>query len=377
MKKICFVLTVEFPVKVFLLDHLRALSKFYDLTVIVNTKNPSFLLENGVNARLIPLGIARDISLLSDLYCLFNLIKIFHEENFSAVHSVMPKAGLLAMLAAWVARVPFRVHTFVGQVWVTQTGYKRALLKQLDCLIGYIATLAIIDSPSQLQFLLDEKVISAQKAVVFGKGSISGVNIKKFEFNLKTREETREILNISKDAIVFLFLARLIRDKGVLDLANAWRNMPLTGAKLLLIGPDEQNLLNDIKLILGDKVSTVHFIGYTDSPESYVCASDVFCLPSYREGFGSILIQAAAGGVPSIASRIYGITDAVIDGETGLLHEPRDINALKNCMQTLIDNKPLRLKLGEQAKARAIKDFDSKVITQEWVNFYLKNVPLK
>ena len=109
-------------------------------------------------------------------------------------------------------------------------------------------------------------------------------------------------------------------------------------------------------------------------PEAYMAAADVLCLPSYREGFGSVVIEAAAVGIPAIASRIYGITDAVVDGETGLLHPPKDIDTIKQCMQTLIDNKPLRLKLGEQARTRAIKDFDSKVITQEWVKFYQENV---
>jgi glycosyltransferase involved in cell wall biosynthesis len=374
-QKICFVLTVEYPVKVFLLDHLRALSKLYYITVIVNTNNPKFLTENRVDAKLIPLNIRRDISLFSDFSCLIKLIKIFQKENFSAVHSLMPKAGLLAMLAAWYARVPFRVHTFVGQVWFTRTGFKRILLKYLDILIGHIVTLAIIDSPSQLKFLQAEKVIKPAKAVVFAKGSISGVDIERFKSNPKTRAKIRKQLAIPQDAIVFLFLARLIRDKGVLDLASAWRDMPDKAAHLLIVGPDEQYLLKDIKLILGNKVLSVHFVGYTDSPESYVAASDVFCMPSYREGFGSILIQAAAAGIPAIASRIYGITDAVVDGETGLLHAPGDIDTIKQFMQILIDSKPLRLKLGEQAMARAIKDFDSKDITREWVKFYLQNVP--
>ena len=110
-------------------------------------------------------------------------------------------------------------------------------------------------------------------------------------------------------------------------------------------------------------------------PEAYMAAADVLCLPSYREGFGSVVIEAAAVGVPAIASRIYGITDAVVDGETGLLHKPRGIEEIKSCMQQLIENKLLRLKLGEQARQRAIKDFDSRVITQAWVDFYREHLP--
>ena len=139
-QKICFVLTVEYAVKAFLLNHLRALSQFYDITVIVSTDNPNFLVETGVKAKVIPLKIGRDISLLSDLMCLFKLIYIFQSQRFTAIHSLMPKSGLLAMLAAWIVRIPLRIHTFTGQVWVIKVGFKRFILKQFDYLIATLST---------------------------------------------------------------------------------------------------------------------------------------------------------------------------------------------------------------------------------------------
>ena len=147
-------------------------------------------------------------------------------------------------------------------------------------------------------------------------------------------------------------------------------------ACLIFAGPDEKNMQAKIGAANTQSNSRMYFVGYTDAPQAYMAAADVLCLPSYREGFNNVTIEASAVGIPAIASRIYGITDAVIDGETGLLHEPRDIEGIKYCMQQLIDNEPLRLKLGEQARSRAIKDFDSNVITQAWVNFYRENVPL-
>jgi Glycosyl transferase 4-like len=128
MKKICFVLTAEFAVKAFLLKHLRTLSSFCDITVIVNTNNPDFIIEQGIEAKVIKLPIARDVSLASDFTCLIQYIKIFHQQGFSAVHSVSPKAGLLAVLVAWMVRVPLRTHTFTGQVWATKVGLKRLIL---------------------------------------------------------------------------------------------------------------------------------------------------------------------------------------------------------------------------------------------------------
>ncbi len=374
MKKICFVITVESAVKAFLLNHLRALSQLYDITVIVNTDNPNFLDEVGIGAKVIPLKIARKISLFSDLMCLIKLIHTFHAERYVAVHSMMPKSGLLAMFAAWWVRVPLRTHTFTGQVWVTKVGHKRFFLKQFDRLIAFLSTNNIVDSPSQRQFLLDNKVITLAKSVVFSKGSVSGADTARFKPNPQAGVDVRQQLGIPVDAMLFLFIGRLNKDKGVLDLAHAFKQLNISMVRLVCVGQDEQNMQAEMMNIIGINSPNVHFVGHTTTPESYMAASDVLCLPSYREGFGMVIIEAAAVGIPSIASRIYGITDAVVDGETGLLHAPRDVEAIKNCMQTLIDNKPLRLKLGEQARARAIKDFDSDAITQEWVKFYQENV---
>ncbi len=374
MKKICFVLTVDSAVKAFLLNHLRALSQIYDVTVIVNTDNPNFLAEVGISANVIPLKISRDISLFSDLVCLLKLIKIFHQQRFASLHSLMPKSGLLAMLAAWVVRVPLRIHTFTGQVWVTKIGFKRFILKQFDGLIAFLSTNIIVDSPSQRQFLLDNKVITSAKSTVFSKGSISGMDAARFKPNLQSKIDIRQQLRISDEAVIFLFIGRLNKDKGVLDLAHAFKQLNVKMVHMVFAGSDEQNMQTEILNIIGTNSPNAHFIGHTIAPEAYMAAADVLCLPSYREGFGSVIIEAAAVSIPAIASRIYGITDAVVDGETGLLHAPKDVDAITQCMQTLVDDKPLRLKLGEQARARAIKDFDSNAITQEWLKFYQENV---
>ena len=367
-------LTVESAVKAFLLNHLRALSQFYDITVIVNTDNPNFLEEVGIKAKVIPLKIAREIRLFSDLICLFKLIKIFNHQHFVAVHSITPKAGLLGMLAAWVVRVPFRVHTFTGQVWETKVGFKRFILKNLDRLIGFLTTVNLSDGHAQLSYLIDEKVLYNFKSRVFLKGSIAGVDSNKFKSNIDVRLLVRQQLGILDEAIIFLFVGRLNREKGVLDLAHAFKQLSTNRLHLLFVGSDEQNMQAEIMSIIGMDKPNLHFVGYMNTPEAYMAAADVLCLPSYREGFNNVTIEAAAIGIPVIASHIYGITDAVVDGETGLLHAPRDIDAIKQSMQTLIDNKPLRLKLGEQARQRVIKDFDNKDITQAWLNFYQENI---
>ena len=214
-KKICFVLTAEFAVRAFLLNHLRALTEIYDVTVIVNTNNSNFLDELGISAKVIPLEIARKISIFSDLYSLIKLMQIFSDKKFASVHSVTPKAGLLAMLAAWIVRVPFRVHIFTGQVWATKTGVKRLLLKQIDWLIALFSTQIIVDSPSQRQFLIDESVIPIEKSNVFAKGSISGVDLVRFKFNHEMRLAIRQQLdtdihNSGAKPLIFITLASML-----------------------------------------------------------------------------------------------------------------------------------------------------------------------
>jgi glycosyltransferase involved in cell wall biosynthesis len=374
MKKICFVATVEFAINVYLLSHLRALGQLYDITVIVNTNDTSFLLNQGVDARVIKLNIAREISPINDLMAFFRLVLIFRRHRFDAVHSIMPKSGLLAMLAAYISRVPFRVHTFTGQVWANKVGVKRLLIKQFDCFIANLSTNNMVDSPSQLQFLLNEKIVTKEKSFVCCNGSIAGVDIDRFKLNEEARINIRQQLNIDKNALVFLFLGRLTKDKGVLDLAQAFVALNNNDVHLLFVGPDEQSMQPKIEKLAQLCARNIHFVGYTPVPEQYMAASDVFCLPSYREGFGGVIIEAASVGIPSIASRIYGITDAIVENETGLLHQPKNANDIKLCIENLINDKSLRVKLGKKAKERAVKVFNKELLTQSWLDFYKSNL---
>jgi glycosyltransferase involved in cell wall biosynthesis len=374
MKKICFVVTVEFVVKAFLLNHLRALSKFYEVTVIVNTDNPNFLAEQGVDVKVIPLEISREINLFSDMISLIKLLKIFISQRFSSVHSITPKAGLLAMLAAWIARVPVRVHTFQGEVWITKSGVIKHLLVFIDKLVNVLSTNLIIVSQSEKVFLEDQNIIDGKKCVVFCNGSISGVDVARFIPNHQARIDIRQELKIFPYETIFLFMGRLTKDKGVLDLAHAFSRIEIGKSHLLFVGPDEQNIVSEIQSITKSCSEYVHFLPQTDRPEFYMAAADILCLPSYREGFGSVVIEAAAVGIPTIASRIYGIVDAIAEGQTGLLHKPRDVNAIKDCMENLLNNEGFRFILGNHARTRVLEHFRSEALTQEWVNFYRVHV---
>lgn len=371
-KKICIVATVPFPLTMFMKPHIAMLAEQYDVTLIANGAEQDFSSLLNENVRFIYVRIERKISLWRDMVALLQLYRIFRKEHFDVVHSLMPKTALLAMLAAFFFGVPYRIHTFTGQVWANKVGMARWGLKMLDKLIASCATGLLADSFSQRQYLISQYIVEKEKIVVLGNGSVCGVDVERFKPNLAVRHQIRTNLGIADNAIVYLFLGRLNKDKGIKDLAHAFAelagNMP--HAHLLVVGPDEGGMDMMLQLILAERSKQFHRVGFTNKPEDYMACADIFCLPSYREGFGSVLIEAAAVGVPAVASRIYGITDAVVDGETGILHQPKNIEELKVALLTLTNDASLREKMSKQAMARAYDFFSTDILVQAMRQYY-------
>ena len=352
--------------------HIVMLAQQYDVTLIANGMEQDVASMLGEHVRFIHVDIARKVSLWFDLVALFQLFCIFHKEHFDVVHSITPKAGLLGMLAAFSTGVSHRVHTFTGQVWANKKGMARWGLKAIDYIIAIFATRLLADSLSQRQFLITQHVVKKDKIVVLGNGSACGVDIKRFKPNLAMRRQVRSSLAIPDNAIVYLFLGRLNKDKGILDLAHAFSDLAgnLTDIHLLVVGPDEGGMDKALELILFKYKFLFHRIGYTNKPEDYMASADVICLPSYREGFGSAIIEAAAVGVPAVASNIYGLVDAVENGETGILHAPKNIQEISVALLTLAENNALRMRMSEQAMLRARELFDENIVVTAMVKYY-------
>ena len=369
---VCLVVASEMTVTAFLLSHLRALSKKYDVSVVANTQNPDFPGQYGLDVRVIPVAIRREIRPAADLRALLALMRIFRREQFDMIHSVTPKAGLLAMLAGCMARIPVRVHIFTGQVWATRQGVSRLLLKSMDRLLAGCATHVLADSASQRAFLIAERVVPADRISVLADGSISGVDASRFRPDAVRRDELRAAFGIGADEVLFLFVGRLTHDKGVEELAAAFAELAnkAPDVHLLLVGPDEQQMRGAIERRCAACAGRVHFVDYTDAPERYMAASDVFCLPSRREGFGSVVIEAAACGLPAIGSDIYGVRDAIEDGRSGLLFPCGDVAVLRDCMRQLARDDDRRSRMGEYARQRALRDFSSRRVTQAWLDYY-------
>lgn len=332
------------------------------------------MLLSDLDAQLIPVAIQRKVSPWRDLLVLVQLTMLFRRERFDLVHSIMPKAGLLAMLAGRLAGVPNRMHTFTGQVWATKRGWKRSTLKMFDKLIVALASQVLIDSPSQRDFLVSEGVLKPGKGIVIGHGSICGVSAEQFHPDAQVNGEVRAELGIGAEQTVILFLGRLNRDKGMLDLAAAFAEIASRrpDAVLVLVGAEEDVPFARVQELCGRYRDRLRRVSFTPHPQRYMAAADIFCLPSYREGFGQVIIEAAASGVPTVATRIYGITDAVEDGKTGLLFPAGDVAALTRNLLKLIEDRLLRRSMGEAARVRALELFASDKITGELVGMYEK-----
>jgi glycosyltransferase involved in cell wall biosynthesis len=370
--KVCFVAAVDSTVKVFLVDHIKAISQFFSVDIAVNTPNKSFLKPFDVDVPVVQIGIKREISIFSDAKTVIELYALFRRKRYDIVHSVTPKAGLLSMIAGYLANVPVRIHIFTGQVWVTRKGLSRWFLKTLDRILVLCATHILVDSRSQRDFLIEQGVVSNKKSSVLADGSICGVDTDKFSPNVEARKRIRKEYGISESDVVFLYLGRLNRDKGLLDLAHSFNEVcsKYDNTHLVIVGPDEQGVGEEVESICASCKQKVHIAGYTDVPEQYFASADVFCLPSYREGFGVVIIQAASAGIPSIGTKIYGVVDTIEDGKTGLLYHPRDVDGLTSKMIEMIKRPDLRKMMGTNARIRASEKFSKGIATKALVDYY-------
>ncbi len=367
-----FVATTPFAVNAFLRTHLLALAETQEVTLCVNTTAYPLVDDLARAVRVRHIDIARKIAPWQDLRALFQLLRCFREIRPATVHSLTPKAGLLAMLAGWLARVPWRFHTFTGQVWATRTGIGRSLLKGIDRLIALCAHRVFADSASQCRFLEEEGVVRRDGVTVLGQGSVAGVDLARFRPDPVARAAIRAETGVDDAVPVFLFVGRLVRDKGVFDLVEAFAALnALHGQwELWMVGPDEDGLQTTLQAEGKRLGGRIRWFGPTPTPERYMAAADVFVLPSYREGFGSVIIEAAACGIPSIAYRIDGVIDAIVDGRTGLFVDKGDIQGLSDAMNRLGAESSTRKILGDTAHLRAASEFSSATVCTAWLDFY-------
>jgi glycosyltransferase involved in cell wall biosynthesis len=377
--RIARISTVPFFVIAQLSTQIETLGDCGAVVTVISSHGPELMHMNRMkNAAWKVIEIPRSFAPLKDVVAMFQLFRLFRREGIQIAHSTTPKAGILTALAAYLARVPVRVHTFTGQPWVSLSGFKRWVVRGCDRLIGVLNTACYADSGSQRDFLLAQGLLKAGKLSVIGNGSLAGVDVLRFSKDRFPPERcvaVRSSIGIPEHVAVLLFVGRITAEKGVREMMAAYAALKSSGsdAHLVIVGNfDDDGGLPGI--ITRDEISQhpdTHIVGYTDCPESYMAIADILCLPSYREGFGTVVIEAAAMGVPTVGTRIYGLTDAVDEGQTGLLVAPRNSEVLFAALQILLKDVPMRERMGRLAMQRAHTFFDARTVNSAVVQNYI------
>lgn len=297
-----------------------------------------FALREGVRAHGVEME--RHISLLKDLKSLVGLIRVFRRERPAMVHSMTPKAGLLAMMAAWVCRVPVRLHTFTGLVFPTTTGLKQKILIFTDRLTCACATHIVPEGEGVKRDLVNYRITGKPMAVL-GHGNVRGIDLERF--NPQLPDVQAEVAKIRRQGVfTFLFVGRLVRDKGINELVEAFErlNKEVPATRLILVGRQEPELdpLTPETISKIDRNKNIEAVGQLSDVRPWLAAADAFVFPSYREGFPNVVIEAGAMGLPSIVTDINGSREIIIEGKNGTIIPPRNADALYGAMKAMIDN---------------------------------------
>ncbi|WP_068596561.1 glycosyltransferase family 4 protein [Vaginella massiliensis] len=329
--------------------------------------------------KTIAIEMTRSITPIKDLKALVQLVQLFRKEKPQIVHTHTPKAGLLGMMAAKIAGVPHRLHTVAGMPLTVATGAKRQLLNQMEKLTYACATKVYPNSLGLQKIILEEKFTSPQKLKVIGKGSSNGIDTSQFDPALVTEETKREMrkdLGIKDDDFVFLFVGRVVKDKGLNELVEAFNNLHSKNpnAHLVIVGNFERELdpLKPETENLIDTHSNIHAVGYKTNVIDYFAMADVLTFPSYREGFPNVVMQAAAMQLNCIVSDINGCNEIIADGDNGWIVPVKNSELLEEKMQWCLHNQKQSEQMGLKSRAIMISNYERKYIWNEILKEYQK-----
>jgi len=368
--KLCILATVPISIISFYGRQLDYLSdKGFEVTVITS---PDHGMEKRIStrSRLVLVPMTRTISPLRDAIAFFRILHCIGTGAFDIVQYSSPKAALLGSVAALLCRVPVRLYLMWGIYYTGQRGIKRAIMKGVERLICFCSTHVAPDSKGNRQFAIEEKLCPAHKLEVVGKGSANGVDLERFNpLSLEEkRMQIRQHYGIPPDACVFGFVGRLQYEKGINELVVAFIDMSRKKQDiyLLLVGPkegDSAQYMPEVNSALSENPRII-CAGYQEHPNEYMAAMDIFVLPSYREGFGIVTIEASAMKLPVITTDIPGPRDAVVNNSTGILVPVKSIASLRHAMEQLFNDPILRKQLGIAGREWA-KNFEQNKLWQD------------
>ena len=363
--------TVPISLDKLLEGQLRFMNEWFKVVAVAS--DPEYLKQIGVRegVEVFALEMTRQITPIRDLIAVVKLFLFLRKNETLIVHSHTPKAGIVGMLAALIAGVPHRLHTVAGLPLLEATGNKRRLLDLVEKITYACATGVYPNSKSLKEIILGLKFCKPEKLKVIGNGSSNGINTAYFDPALYTYDDRitlKTTLGIGVRDFVFIYVGRLVGDKGINELISAFNQVLVLNdsVKLLLVGPLEPEL-DPLESQTMEWIKTdpnIISVGYQKDVRPYFSIADALVFPSYREGFPNVVMQAGAMGMPAIVTDINGCNEIIEDGKNGLIIPVKDRDQLAKAMLRLLEDQQLNLKLQDNARVMITSRFEQMVIWQ-------------
>ena len=380
-KKIIRVTTVPISFKVLLKDQLKYMSRYFEIVAVSSEGKDLSDVARDEGIRTVPLNMSRQFTPLRDLVSLMKMILLFRKESPDIVHSHTPKAGVVAMLAAFLCNVPIRLHTVAGLPVMDKVGLTRIILLAVEWLTCKCATKIYPNSKGLEVFLTDVVNVPSNKLKILGSGSSNGVDTRYFNLTPDLQESSKIFKTKYglDDCFVFTFIGRIVKDKGIEELIDAYARLSseVENVRLVIVGWEEpltDPISNHSQSILKNNTGIV-CTGFMDDIRPSLGASDCLILASYREGFPNVVMQAACVNIPSIVSNINGCNEIIQDGSNGLVVEPKSVDALYYAMKRLESDRGLLSDLAAKSRHSVVEKYDrekfQKIILAEYQSFFL------
>lgn len=376
MKKLVILVTVPMVLETWLKGQAKYLSNYYEVEIITSYANTLDSIKLYENVNIKTVDFTRKINIFKDLKVLIDLIAYFYRNKPDIVYTLTPKAGLLGMLAAWVLRIPLRIHIVVGLPHMEAKG-KRKIILEITERITYFCCTNLYANSLNLQAYI-QKYFLFKNVNVIGQGSANGVDTHWYQDTSSAIEkmEGREKIGILKNDFVITFVGRIVKDKGIDELIEVFNLLSINfhHLKLLLVGDFEDNLnpiSKESKKYILEYQNIIH-IKFQEDIRSFLSISDLFVLPSYREGLPNSLIEAGSYGIPLLSTDINGCNEVIINGKNGLLVEKKSKNELYVAMERFISDKVFYTKVKSCVRESIVRRYSQDYFWNELRNEFLK-----
>ena len=370
-KKIIRTSTVSTSLNTFCRGTLRRLANTYDVVAVSTPDDELREMAQREGIRVIGVPMRRPIAPLRDIVSLWCLIRVFRRERPTMVHSITPKAGLLSMIAAWICHVPVRLHTFTGLVFPTATGLKQRILMLTDRITCACATHIVPEGEGVKADLINYN-ITRKPLQVLGYGNVRGIDLNHYR---RSPEVMTAAQSISRsDVFTFVFVGRVVRDKGINELVEAFVRLhqAIPATRLILVGRFEDNLdpvSGKTKQAI-ERCDAIEAVGSQSDVRPWLAAADALVFPSYREGFPNVVLEAGALDLPSIVTDINGSREIIVHGQNGVIVPPRDARALLQAMTQFVQNPQATQAMAANARKMIASRFEKSFVEQCLIDYY-------